>query len=97
MPITNFWSDAYPLPKPETDILIALAKKISWKRNRKLDLLKRIRRIATRKTFSVREKKLLKRIINKQKANGIEDVNEITENFPGKSIERCYEEYNKLL
>ncbi|CAI2362036.1 unnamed protein product [Moneuplotes crassus] len=109
--VTNFWKDSAPLPRREKSILIALADKICWKRNRKLDLLKRIRRIATKKTFSVREKKLLKKIISKnsklhlliaggcnnQILSEIQGTQEILENFPGKSLERCFEEYLTLL
>ena len=68
---------------------------MKWRRNRKKDLLRRIRKIGLRKTFSVREIKLLRKLINQQVKEGFIDFEAIHGQFPGKTIEQLKEKYNQ--
>jgi len=60
-------------------------------------LLKRIRKIGNNCDFSVRETKLLRKLVNQQLKNGHTDFEAILEQFPGKTkgmLERKY--YEKM-
>lgn len=95
IPITNFWKDDLPLHHTEAIILFELTMQIGWKRNRKVDLLKRIRRIGRRQSYSVRETKLLRRLFNQQIQKGVFDYEAILEHFPGKTIESLVNRFNE--
>jgi len=69
-------------------------EQIQWRSGPKV-LLRRLRRIGSRKTFSVRETKLLRKLINAQKKQGYVDFDEILEEFPGKTVEILKEKYNE--
>ncbi|CAI2383133.1 unnamed protein product [Moneuplotes crassus] len=93
--IENFWKDDLPLPKPEVSVLLELSICIGWKRNRKMDLLKRIRRTGRRKNFTVRETKFLMRLMKKEKHKETPDYEAVLENFPGKTLEGLIKTYNE--
>ena len=69
-------------------------EQIKW-RSGPTVLLRRIRRIGRSKTFSVRETKLLRKLINGQKRQGYVDFEEIQDEFPGKTIEMLKKKYNE--
>lgn len=93
--ITNFWKDDLPLAQPEASILLELTAQVGWKRNRKIDLLKRIRRIGRKDSFSVRETKLLRRLMNQQQKKGTNDYESVLEHFPGKTLEDILRRFNE--
>ena len=72
-------------------ILKALKQIIKWKRNIK-SLYDRISNIYS-DDFTIRETKLLRKLINQQKKEGYIDYQAIIYHFPGKTIEACKEKY----
>ena len=95
IPVESLSKTDSPLSKEEDQILIKLAQEIDWKRNRRCDLLRRIRRIANKTTFSFRETLLLRRLILKQKSQGFFDFDLILDHFPGKTTEMVKDHYIK--
>ena len=87
VPIENFWKNDENLEGIEAEILINLTQEVNWKRKRKYDLLRRIRKIARRKEFSVRETKMIKKLIRKQMKEGFMNFEAIKYYFPGKTAE----------
>mmetsp|Transcript_20613 Transcript_20613/g.18254 ORF Transcript_20613/g.18254 Transcript_20613/m.18254 type:complete len:275 (+) Transcript_20613:17-841(+) len=85
--IDNFYKDDKPLQDVEAVVLLQLSLEIGWKKNRRCDLLKRIRRISRKTTFSVRETKLLKKLIQDQAKEGYKNFEVVLEYFPGKTID----------
>ena len=95
IPIDNFWANDESLAEEEAKILLQLALEINWKRNRKLDLLKRIRRIARKTSFSVRETRFLGKLVKQQIKEGYQDFRTILDYFPGKTFRMVRDHYKK--
>ena len=91
----DFWKPDNPIGEVQSQILLELSLKINWKTNRKLDLLERIKRIASNKNFSARDTKLLRKLVLRQQKNGYQDFEEISQYFPGKSVEMIREYHDK--
>ena len=68
---------------------------ISWKGTLKR-LVRRIKNVRNRTAFSVRERKLLKRIIKQQYVGKALDYDRILYDFPGKSRENLIKECEKI-
>ena len=90
--ITDFWKDNNKLSGGLYKIYKQVLKIVNWK-GHKPDLLKRIRRVGTKSTFSAREIKLLRKLINQQKREGYVDFNSILYFFPGKSVKMLEQKY----
>ena len=75
-----------------TEILKTLKSELKWKRSKNL-LLKRIRKIGNNSDFSVRENKLLRKLVNQQLKNGYADFEAILVHFPGKTSEMLEQKY----
>lgn len=73
-------------------VLKEIAEIINWRSSRS-DLQKRIRKLASQTTFSVRDKKLLKKLVNKQRKVGEINFDDILYYFPGKSVETLKKYY----
>ena len=58
-------------------------------------MLRRIRRIARKTTFSVRDTKLMRRLVLKQEKKGYIDFEEILCHFPGKTTKMVEDHYTK--
>ncbi|CAI2383018.1 unnamed protein product [Moneuplotes crassus] len=94
--IENFWKDDLPLQNLEVSVLYELTSCIGWKRNRKIDLLKRIRRIGLKRTFSVRETKLLLKLMEVETIKEKPDYEAVLEKFPGKTLEDLMKRFNEV-
>jgi hypothetical protein len=75
-------------------LLIKIREKIDW-RGPKIELLRRIRRLGRSKKFTVRDVKLLRKIVNQQKREGYTDFKAALYYFPGKSVEMIERKYNE--
>ncbi|CAI2382756.1 unnamed protein product [Moneuplotes crassus] len=83
------------LPKDARSVLDKLMKEVKWRTNRKEDLLKRITKYTTNSTFSVRDGKLLRRLVRSQIKKGEVDYSSLLYYFPGKTAEQLEQEYLK--
>ena len=92
--VSEFWENDKALDEDLYEVLKVFEGQIQWKSGPKV-LLRRIRRIGRNKTFSARETKRLRKLINSQKRYGYIDYEEIKDEFPGKSIEMLKEKYNE--
>ena len=95
IPIESFWENDDPLEGDKLGILKQLIVEINWRKNRKVDLLKRIRRIGRKTTFSVRETRFLGKLIHNQVEEGYRDFEVILQYFPGKTLEMVKDHYLK--
>ena len=75
-------------------MLIKVESKFDWRSGRPT-LLKRIWRVGTNTSFSVRDKKLLRKLVNQQVREGYKDFQKILHFFPGKTIEMLEKKYNE--
>ena len=66
------------------EVLNIIKSQLGWKRSKNM-LLARIRKIGKNTTFSIRETKLLRKLINKQLKDGFSDFSSIIDQFPGKT------------
>jgi hypothetical protein len=96
--MSDFWKNNSTLDPEHKDLLLKIAKKISWK-GYYMKLLKRIRKLARAKDFSVREDKLLSKLVNQQRRKGYRNFEELVYYFPGKDAEmlerKYYEKFTK--
>jgi hypothetical protein len=96
--MSDFWKNNSPLDPEHKDVLLWIAKKISWK-GHESKLLHRIRKKARNKDFSVRDIKFLSKLINQQKKKGYRSFEELVYYFPGKDAEmlerKYYEKFTK--
>ena len=92
--ISLFWENTNRVKGDLYEILKLIEKKFNW-RNGRLGLLRRIRKIAKNSNFSVREKKLLRKLVNQQVREGYQDFKAILHFFPGKTIEMLQRKYNE--
>ena len=90
--ISDFWKTKNSLNGNLYETLKIFEELIQWKSGPQV-LLRRIRRIGRNKNFSVRETKLLRKLINAQRKKGYENFEEILDEFPGKTIEMLKEKY----
>ncbi|CAI2384366.1 unnamed protein product [Moneuplotes crassus] len=84
-----------PLSKDVKSVLDELMKEVEWRTNRKEDLLRRIIKYTTNSTFSVRDGKLLRRLVRSQIKKGEVDYSSLLYYFPGKTAEQLEKEYLK--
>ncbi len=91
--ISNFYNPDLELTDELDEILIKLVFETKWRRSRKIELLQRIRKIASDHSFSVRDGKLLKRLVLKQVKDGSTDFESLLYYFPGKTVEMLKEQY----
>ena len=82
---------------PHESILEDLVRKIKWRMCRRKDLFNRIKKLVWDPSFSVRDKKLLKKLVNQQRKKGQEDYESLLYYFPGKTIEMLKEKYNEKI
>jgi len=94
IPIDDFTNPNGETSEEMVEVLRIMKKKLEWKRS-KMVLLKRIRKISNNREFSVRETKLLRKLINRQKKDGYIDFQEVLFYFPGKTIEILRNKYNE--
>ena len=94
IPIDDFTNPNGETSEEMVEVLRIMKKKLEWKRS-KMVLLKRIRKISNNREFSVRETKLLRKLINKQKKDGYIDFQEVLFYFPGKTIDILKNKYNE--
>ena len=66
------------------EVLNIIKSKLGWKRSKNL-LLTRIRKVGKNTKFSVRETKLLRKLINQQLKDGLTDFSAVLHHFPGKT------------
>ena len=92
--ISEFWEDDEPLSEDLYDILRRLEYEIQWRSGLPI-LLRRIRRVGKNTKFSVRDTKLLRKLINGQKKQGYINFEAVLDDFPGKTISMLQNEYNK--
>ena len=81
----EFWNSSYPLSDSLKEVLNKLHKDTLWKGSTK-ELYKRIVKLGL-STFSVRELKLLKKIVKDQTKSGKINFEELSYHLPGKSYE----------
>ncbi|CAI2363226.1 unnamed protein product [Moneuplotes crassus] len=94
--IEEFWNSFDTLKKVHVKILKELSDKVMWKRKNFVSLHSRIRKIGEKRhTFTVREVKFLKKMVNKQQRKGRTDFNELVYYFPGKKEEQLIRKYNE--
>lgn len=91
--LSDFEGDTYPLEKPLMRVLNELCEKVNWRRARRIQLLARLRKFISKKTFSTREVKLISKLVNKQKKEGVCDYEAIVYYFPGKTVAQCMQQY----
>mmetsp|Transcript_3635 Transcript_3635/g.3379 ORF Transcript_3635/g.3379 Transcript_3635/m.3379 type:complete len:83 (-) Transcript_3635:21-269(-) len=75
-------------------ILEQLIIEIKWRKSRKIQLLNRIRKLITKTSFSIRDTKLLSKLVNQQRRDGHIDLESILYYFPGKTVDLLCEHYN---
>ena len=95
--MADFWKNSLPLELEHKEVLFKLAAEVSW-RGRESKLLKRIRRLAKKEGFSVRDTKLLSKLVNQQRRRGYRNFDELAYYFPGKDaemLEATYYQYFK--
>ena len=93
MEVEKFYDPEAQLSEELDNILTKLVYETKWRRSRKLELLQRVRKIASDTTFSVRDGKLLKRLVTKQVKNGTVDFEALLYYFPGKNVEMIKKQY----
>ena len=76
------------------NIMGQLVEYTSWKGTVRR-LLERIRRIGRQSDFSVRQTKLLRKLINGQIREGYTDFEAVLQYFPGKTVEMLEAKYNE--
>lgn len=81
-----------PKSKRATLFLESLGKQCGWKREL-IYFEQRLKKLNDLKTFSVREMKLLRRTIRRQKKVGEIDWDQVLYNFPGKTMDMIQEAY----
>ena len=95
----KFWDDEEKLTNEMVRILKQLKDEFDWS-NSKYQLLARIRKVASSKTFTVRETKLLRKLVNQQTKEGEADFESVQYYFPGKSLQslkaKYYEKFDYL-
>lgn len=93
--LSEFEGAQYPLSDQLMEILDRITEEVSWRQNRRFQLLKRIRRVMAKKTFSTREVKLVSKLVNMQlRETGKIDYEAVLYYFPGKTaaqIEQVFE------
>lgn len=94
VPLARFEGEKFPLSKKLMQILEDLIEEISWRRSRKIQLVQRIRKLIMDKSFSIRDTKLLSKMVNQQRRKGYIDYEELTYYFPGKTADMLSEHYN---
>ena len=95
MEISHFW-EKNPIENSYYKILKALGKEIHWNKRKPKTLLSRIKKIGKNSTkFTVRDVKLLRKLINKQKKENKIDYEAISHYFTGKSIQTLKNKYNE--
>lgn len=92
--ITEFWDHQDSLPDDLWSSLDHIAKESGFK-GKKVRLLQRIQKIGKETKFSVRDRKLLRKFINKQYEEGKVDFESVLYYFPGKTVQMLKNEYNK--
>ena len=92
--IEQFINKEREITKEMLKVLKIIKKKIGWKRSKNI-LLQRIQKIGNNSKFSVRENKLLRKLINQQRRNGYTSFEEILDHFPGKTIEILQTKYSE--
>lgn len=93
--VSGFWT-SHPLDSTFSKVLKMLAVKINWDCYKMKNLLARIKKIGKRaESFSAREVKLLRKLINQQKKEGFTDFQRIAYYFPGKTVETLEKKYNE--
>ena len=93
--ISHFWKKNQ-LEESHMKILKLVGKKVQWRMNKLKSLLARIQKIGRNATnFTVREAKLLRKLINQQKKDGYTDFKVVADDFPGKSIKTLKNKYYK--
>ena len=94
--IEDFWKSFYELNSHQIKILEELSEKVMWKRKNFTSLHSRICKIgARRETFTVREIKFLKKMVNRQLRKGYTNFQELVYYFPGKTVDKLTEKYNQ--
>lgn len=93
MEINLFYGTENELSEQLDAILTKLVYETKWRRSRKLELLQRIRKIAADTTFSVRDGKLLKRLVMKQLKDGEISFGDLLYYFPGKTADMLEKQY----
>jgi UDP-2,3-diacylglucosamine pyrophosphatase LpxH len=91
---SEFWVEDKKIWAAHKDILCKIRLETNWK-GTKNELLRRIRKVALKSSFSAREVKLLRKLVNEQKKNGYTNFEEIQYYFPGKTVEMMEEKYNE--
>ena len=95
MEISHFW-EKNSIEDSYCKILKILGKEIHWNKNKLKNLLLRIKKIGKNSTkFSVRDVKLLRKLINRQKKENKIDFEAISHHFPGKSTQTLENKYNE--
>lgn len=90
----EFWKKDEKINSVHKSILCRIVSETNWK-GTKNELLSRMRKVALNSTFSVRDVKLLRKLVNEQKRNGYTNFEEVLYYFPGKSLEMIEEKYNE--
>ncbi|CAI2369216.1 unnamed protein product [Moneuplotes crassus] len=86
--LSEFEGTDFPLTDKLMQILEQLITEIKWRKSRKMQLLKRIRKLIMVKTFSTRDLKLLHTLVlQHQKKIGFIDYESMLYYFPGKTPE----------
>lgn len=94
--ISDFWKSSCGINEEWWDIIQILAKEIKWDTDKSEQLITRIRKIGKNdKYFTVRDVKLLRKLINTQKKNGSVDLTKVAYYFPGKTIQTLKLKYNE--
>ena len=94
--VTEFWIGEQAIDGTLDEVLSETLNQIEFKGD-KLLLLKRIRKIASNKDFSIREKKLMRRLIEIQSKSFNIDFDQIEYFFPGKLSEIVRKEIGEAL
>ena len=93
--ISDFWIHNRGVDYLLDEILDEVLSQISYKGD-KDQLLKRIRKVARFKTFSIRDRKLLKKLVEAQKQKHDIDLAQLEYFFPGKEIAVIEDEVSAL-
>jgi len=89
--ISEFWVKEEELKPSHILLLKTLSKEIDWNKKRFKRLVTKIRNFEVNKnTFSAREVKLLRKLVNLQKSKGYTNFEEVKYYFPCKTIETIY-------
>ena len=93
IPLSDFEGNNFPLSDRLMDVLDELISMTKWRKSRKFELLQRSRKMIMNKTFSIRDKKLLSKLVNQQKRQGFINYEEIVYYFPGKTAKMLEIQY----